>query len=58
MQKHMDAATDHSITLISIVVGLGLTELFSNLYRLLRERKRVVWMACRSHGRAFSYSLS
>jgi hypothetical protein len=39
----MDAATNHSITLISIIVGLGLTELFSNLYRLLRERKRVVW---------------
>jgi hypothetical protein len=41
----MDIATNHSITLISIVVGLGLTELLGNLYRLVRDRKRVAWDA-------------
>ena len=41
----MDAATNHSITLISIVVGLGLTALLGNLYKLIRERQRVVWDA-------------
>jgi hypothetical protein len=41
----MDDVTSHSITLISIIVGLGLTELLGNLYRLVRDRKRVVWDA-------------
>jgi hypothetical protein len=41
----MDAATNHSITLISIVIGLGLTELLGNLYRLVRDRKSVAWDA-------------
>ena len=40
----MDIAT-HSITLISIVVGLGLTEMFGNFYRLIRNRARVRWDA-------------
>jgi len=40
----MDVAT-HSITLISIVVGLGLTEMFGNFYRLIRNRHRVRWDA-------------
>jgi hypothetical protein len=35
--------TAHSITLISIIVGLGLTEMFSNLHRLIRNRARVRW---------------
>lgn len=38
----MDIAT-HAITLISIIIGLGLTEMFSKLYRLVRNRKRVRW---------------
>jgi hypothetical protein len=33
----------HSITLISIIVGLGLTEMFGNLHRLIRHRDRVRW---------------
>ena len=37
----MDVATNHSVTLISIIVGLSLTALLGNLYRLIRERKRV-----------------
>lgn len=41
----MDAATNHSVTLISIIVGLSLTALLGNLYRLIRERKRVAWDA-------------
>jgi hypothetical protein len=41
----MDAATSHSVTLISIIVGLGLTELLGNLYRLVRDRKRIAWDA-------------
>jgi hypothetical protein len=40
----MDIAT-HSITLISILVGLGLTEMFGNLHRLIRLRDRVRWDA-------------
>lgn len=36
-------ATSHSITLISIVVGLGLTELLLNLHRLIRARQMVRW---------------
>ncbi len=35
--------TAHSITLISIIVGLGLTEMFGNLLRLIRNRARVRW---------------
>lgn len=31
------------ITLISIIVGLGLTEMFGNLHRLIRNRSRVSW---------------
>lgn len=33
----------HSITLISIIIGLGLTEMFGNLHRLIRHRQRVCW---------------
>lgn len=35
----------HSVTLISIIVGLGLTEMFGNLHRLIRNRNRVGWDA-------------
>lgn len=35
--------TSHSITLISIIVGLGLTELLLNLHRLIHARDRVRW---------------
>jgi hypothetical protein len=35
--------TSHSITLISIVIGLGLTELLLNLHRLIHARDRVRW---------------
>lgn len=38
----MDVAT-HSVTLISIIIGLGLTEMFGNLHRLIRDRTRVRW---------------
>ena len=38
----MDVAT-HSVTLISIIIGLGLTEMFGNLHRLIRNRTRVRW---------------
>lgn len=30
-------------TLVSIVVGLGLTELLSSFYRLIRERRQIAW---------------
>ena len=33
----------HSITLISIIIGLGLTEMFGNLLQLIRDRQRVRW---------------
>lgn len=33
----------HSTTLISIIIGLGLTEMFGNLHRLIRNRSRVTW---------------
>lgn len=33
------------LTLISIVAGLGLTELLLTFYRLVRDRRRVVWDA-------------
>jgi hypothetical protein len=39
----MDADTTHSVTLISIVIGLGLTELLMNFHRLLRARAQVRW---------------
>ena len=35
--------TSHSITLISIIVGLGLTELLLNLHRLIHARRDVRW---------------
>lgn len=35
--------TNHSITLISIIVGIGLTEMFGNLHRLIRNRTQVTW---------------
>jgi hypothetical protein len=38
-------AEAHSITLISIIVGLGLTEMFGNLHRLIRSRELVRWDA-------------
>jgi hypothetical protein len=36
---------NHSVTLIAIIVGLGLTELLLNLHKLIRARERVVWYA-------------
>lgn len=38
----MELAT-HSVTLISIIVGIGLTEMFGNLHRLIRHRAEVQW---------------
>src|SRR5687767_6482333 len=38
----MDIAT-HSVTLISIIIGIGLTEMFGNLHRLIRNRADVAW---------------
>lgn len=38
----MDIAT-HSVTLISIILGIGLTEMFGNLHRLIRNRAQVAW---------------
>ena len=35
--------TSHSITLNSIIVGLGLAELLLNLHRLIHARDRVRW---------------
>jgi hypothetical protein len=35
--------TEHSVTLLSIIVGLGLTEMFGNLHKLIRNRTRVTW---------------
>ena len=35
--------TSHAVTLISIIVGLGLTEMLGNLHRLIRNRTRVTW---------------
>ena len=34
---------EHSITLVSVIVGLGLTELLGNLNRLIRARQDVRW---------------
>jgi hypothetical protein len=36
---------EHSITLVSVIVGLGLTELLANLNRLIRSRRDVRWHA-------------
>jgi hypothetical protein len=33
----------HSITLISIIIGIGLTEMFGNLHRLIRNPSQVTW---------------
>ena len=33
----------HSTTLIAIIIGIGLTEMFSNLHRLIRDREQVTW---------------
>jgi hypothetical protein len=35
--------TAHAVTLVSIIVGLGLTEMLGNLHRLIRNRTRVTW---------------
>jgi hypothetical protein len=35
--------TNHSVALISIIIGLGITEMFGNLHRLIRNRERVTW---------------
>src|SRR5689334_2454046 len=35
--------TGHSLTLISIIIGIGLTEMLGNLHRLIRNRSRVNW---------------
>lgn len=34
---------EHSIALISVVVGLGLADLLSNLNRIIRARRQVRW---------------
>src|SRR4029453_6577395 len=34
---------EHSVTLISIILGIGLTEMLGNLHRLIRNRARVTW---------------
>jgi hypothetical protein len=34
---------EHSVTLVSVIVGLGLTELLGNLNRLIRARHEVRW---------------
>ena len=36
---------EHSITLVSVIVGLGLTELLANLNALIRTRNDVRWYA-------------
>lgn len=35
--------SEHSIVFVSILVGLGITELLANLHRLIRDRARVNW---------------
>jgi hypothetical protein len=35
--------TAHAVTLVSIIIGIGLTEMFGNLHRLIRHRRRVTW---------------
>jgi hypothetical protein len=36
---------EHLVIIVSIIVGLGLTDLLANLHRLIRDRKRVCWDA-------------
>lgn len=38
----MDTGT-HWATLVSIIIGLGVTELLMSLHRLIHARKRVIW---------------
>jgi hypothetical protein len=33
----------HAVTLISIIIGIGLTEMFGNLHQLIRNRNHVTW---------------
>jgi hypothetical protein len=33
----------HSLTLTAIIIGIGMTEMFGNLHRLIRHRERVRW---------------
>jgi hypothetical protein len=33
----------HSLGLISIIIGIGLTEMLGNLHKLIRNRSRVTW---------------
>ena len=37
--------TEHLIVFVSIIVGLGLTDLLADLHRLIRVRRRVRWHA-------------
>jgi hypothetical protein len=39
------ALSEHLIIIVSIIVGLGLTDLLANLHCLIRDRKRVRWSA-------------
>jgi hypothetical protein len=43
---------EHSVTLVSVVIGLGLTELLGNLNRLIRARGKVRW-----HGLPVAWTL-
>ena len=43
---------EHSVTLVSVVIGLGLTELLGNLNRLIRARGTVRW-----HGLPVAWTL-
>jgi len=45
MRMHLSIMdiTEHSVTLISIIIGIGLTEMLGNLHRLIRNRSRVTW---------------
>jgi hypothetical protein len=36
---------EHAIALVSVVIGLGLTQLLSNLHELIAARRRVRWYA-------------
>jgi hypothetical protein len=36
---------EHSIALVSVIVGMGLTDLFGNLNRLIRARRTIRWDA-------------
>jgi len=33
----------HSVTLLSIIIGIGLTEMLGNFHKLIRNRTRVTW---------------